>query len=143
MAAVARQHVEIERTKFKPEDIAIAEQLYSKASEILRDTSSKKLLDSVVTTYPQLNRAGCAQLYRAQQETGAEKERLLKDCIQRFESCYYLDGAQVGPLAMFQLANYYRESGLKKEARQLFKEIRRKYADAVSHNGELLANKAY
>jgi hypothetical protein len=141
MVEVAKQHVESERKNFKAEDIAKAEELYSKASRMLSEGDSKRLLDSVVSTYPQLNRAGCAQLYRGQQETGAEKERLLKDCIERFSTCYYLDGAQVGPMAMFRLAFYYRETGREPEARKLFERIRKESPEAVGHDGELLVKK--
>ena len=104
----------------------------------MSDSESKNLLDSIVSAYPQLNRAGCAQLYRAQREAGYEKERLLKDCIDRFYECYYLDGAQVGPLAVLQLASYYKEIGRVHDADKLFKQLRNKSPEAVSHGGTLL-----
>jgi len=140
MRNAARRYMEAERKNFKAEDIAKAEELYQKASKILSEDASKKLLDSVVTTYPQLNRAGCAQLYRAQQEIGPEKERLLKDCMKRFSKCYYGDGAQVGPLAMFQLAFYYQETDRDRDARKLFKQFRDESPEAVSHGGQLLVD---
>ncbi|MBS1585695.1 MAG: tetratricopeptide repeat protein [Bacteroidetes bacterium] len=142
MATIAGRHVMEERQKFKAEDIEKAEELYGRASKIYAQSGkdSKKLLDSVVTLYPQLNRAGCAQLYRAQLESGQEKERLLKDCISRFGSCYYLDGAQVRPLAIFQLASYYRNAGNKESAQKLFDQLRKEYPDAVGHDGGLLVD---
>ncbi len=144
MMQAARQHVESERAKFEPRDIEKAEKLYQKAAQILSTDDSKVLLDSVVAEYPQLNRAGCAQLYRAQQESGQERERLLKDCIERFYTCYYLDGAQVGPLAVFQLAYYYREKGMEEDASILVKRLHtEKNMKAVGHDGELLVDKIY
>ncbi len=141
MMEVARRHVDVEKLNFKSADIQKAEQLYQKAAQLLSNDESKVLLDSVVSIYPQLNRAGCAQLYRAQQEAGELKERLLKDCINRFNTCYYLDGAQVGPLAIFQLAYYYQETERKRDARKLFKQLRHKHPEAVGHDGELLSSK--
>ena len=143
MRKIAREHEDVERKNFKSGDIAKAEELYQKASKILPTSGSeaKKLLDSVVTTYPLLNRAGCAQLYRAQQDTAQEKERLLKDCIARFSTCYYLDGTQVGPLATFELALYYSETGRAHDARKLFKRLRDESPEAVGHDGELLVDK--
>jgi TolA-binding protein len=145
MMKVARQHVEAERQKFKAQDIEKAEELYGEASQMYMQSSkdSKKLLETVVTLYPQLNRAGCAQLYIAQQESGTEKERLLKDCMKRFDACYYLDGTQVGPLATLQLAFYYCQAGKDDDARKLFKQVRDEYPDAVGHDGELLTDKIY
>jgi len=142
MQKVARQYAEAERGKFKPEDIAAAEKMYFRASDMMRrnEPESKKVLDSVVSLYPKLNRAGCAQLYRAQQEADKEKERLLKDCIARYSGCYYMDGAQVGPLAMIQLAYHYRETGRKEDAQKLFDQIRKEYPEAVSHRGGLLVD---
>ena len=142
MMKVARQHMDAERKNFKAEDIQKAEEMYIRASKIMRENGNPKaVLDSVVTMYPQLNRAGCAQLYRAQQETGQEKELLLKDCIARFAACYYGDGAQVGPLAMLQLASYYRQTGRDEEARKLFKRLGKDSPKAVGHDGELLVEK--
>jgi tetratricopeptide (TPR) repeat protein len=136
----AQVRVAYDRQNYEPEDIAKAEKMYVQASEKLSSKESKALLDRVVSEYPRLNRAGCAQLYRAQQEKGAEKERLLKDCIRRFSDCYYLDGTQVGPYAMFQLANYYQQWGRRAEARRLFDRIYDEYPDAVDHRGDLLIN---
>jgi hypothetical protein len=140
MMQVARRHVAEERKKFPPEDIAKAEELYHRAAKELRSPASRPLLDSIVARYPGLNRAGCAQLYRAQQETGAEKERLLLDCIKRFHNCYYLDGTQVGPLATLQLADYYEQEGRAREARRLFRRLRNKSPEAVGHDGALLVS---
>jgi hypothetical protein len=142
MEKVAKEHIAKERDNFKAEDIQSAEEIYKRASKLMRKSEdSKSVLDSVVTIYPQLNRAGCAQLYRAQQETGAEMERLLKDCIARFFNCYYGDGVQVGPLAMFRLAEYYRVNGNVQEAHKLYVEIRKEYPDAVNHSGALLVDR--
>jgi len=141
MMEIAKKHSNQEREKFKADDIAKAEVLYQKGNKMLADERSKKPLDSIVSLYPQLNRAGCAQLYRAQQETGTEKERLLKDCIERFSNCYYGDGAQVGPLAMFQLAYYYRYMSKEAEAEKLFKQLRQQYRGAIGHDGEKLLSK--
>jgi len=142
MAKVALQHMQEERKNFKPEDIQKAEELYLNASKLMRiGRDSKTLLDSVVSTFPQLNRAGCARLYRAQQETGPEKEALLKDCISRFSTCYYGDGAQVGPLAMFDLAEFYQAAGKEEDARGLFRKLRKEYSGSVGHDGILLVDK--
>jgi TolA-binding protein len=142
MQTLARQHMEEERRNFKADDIQKAEELYTRASQIMRDGGdAKKLLESVVSLYPQLNRAGCAQLYRAQQETSREKVLLLKDCIARFSTCYYGDGAQVGPLAMFELAEYYQMAGKERDARELFSKIRKEYSESVGHDGVLLIDK--
>ena len=108
---------------------------------MMQDSASKKMLDSVVSTYPQLNRAGCAQLYRAQQEAGGKKERLLKDCIDRFSNCYYFDGTQVGPFATLQLASYYHQTGRQREARKLLRRLRNESPEAVGHSGELLVTR--
>ena len=141
MARAARARDAADRKKFKSADIAKAEALYQKAAQTGLQDWNKVLLDSVVKRYPQLNRAGCAQLYRAQQEMGEEKVRLLKDCMKRFYNCYYFDGAQVGPLAMYQLAAYYRSAGKKAEADKLFRQISLKCTESVDHTGALLIDK--
>lgn len=138
MIKVVEKREKTERKKYKAEDIAKADQWYFKASRNMYNEDSQKLLDSVVSVYPYLNRAGCAQLYLAQQKEGTEKERLLKDCIDRFYTCYYLDGAQVGPLAMLRLADYYRYNGKSEDAIKLYKKIKHDCPKAVGHDGRLL-----
>ena len=142
MMKVALQRDLADHANFKSEDIAKAEELYVQAARMMRDDRSKPLLDSVVARYPQLNRAGCAQLYRAQQEYGPEKERLLKDCIARFSDWDYFDGTQVGPFAMLQLASYYKQTGRTNEADELFKRLRTESPEAVDHTGTLLVDMA-
>jgi len=142
MTIVAEQHVGAEREVFAKQDIDKAEKLYMRGSRmLLSGEESKKQFDSVVSLYPQLNRAGCAQLYRAQQEVGGEKERLLKDCLARFSNCYYLDGAQVGPLATYQLACYYWNIGRYRDADEFFRQLRKDHPEAVGHDGRLLVDK--
>jgi predicted Zn-dependent protease len=143
MMKVARQHVKAEQEQFGSTELIRAEALYQKGAQLYQsnNTDSKKMLDSVVAEFPLLNRAGCAQLYRAQQEDGAKHEQLLKDCITRFYNCYYLDGAQVGSLALFQLASYYKNANRNDEAQMLFKKLRDQHPEAVGHDGALLINK--
>ena len=142
MEKVARRHMQDERKNFKQEEIQKAEELYTMASELLRNGGNPEtLLDSVVSMYPQFDRAGCAQLYRAQLEKGQEKESLLKDCITRFSNCYYGDGAQVGPLAMLQLAEYDHLVGKEQDAQELVERLRKEYSESVGHDGVLLVDK--
>ena len=139
MMEEARKRVDADRKKFPDTDIRKAEALYQSAMPDYTSDSSQRILESVVSTYPQLNRAGCARLYLARAAEGPEQERLLKDCITRFFDCYYLDGVQVGPFAMFHLWKYYMSSGNKSEAENLLQKIRKDHPDAVDHKGRLLS----
>ncbi len=142
MSKLALQHMRAERQIFKAEDIRKAEELYIRASALVREGgNSEALLDSVVSLYPKLNRAGCARLYRAQMATGDEKIAFLNDCINRFGTCFYGDGAQVGPLAIFELANYYQLIGEGHNAQKLFKQLSKEYPEAIDHNGVLLTDR--
>lgn len=141
MIKAAKEHVAQESKNFASLDLRNAEMLYQRGSNLYPGKESKPLLDSVVLVYPLFNRAGCAQLYRAWQETGSEKERLLNDCIARFFNCYYLDGTQVGPLAKLALGNYYVETGRQREAKAIFRQIEKESPEAVDHDGTLLINK--
>jgi len=141
----ARARAARDSVMYKVADIDRAEALYGRASRLMRsnDAAAGQLLDSIVAVYPGLNRAGCAQLYRAQQENGPEQERLLKDCIDRFGDCYYFDGAQVGPLAMFKLAYYYLKAGQQQKAHELFKRIQMESPEAIDHSSQLLTEQIH
>jgi hypothetical protein len=135
----AHKHVAAERAKFKAEDIARAETLYHRANRQSKPEIRNRLLDSVVILYPQLNRAGCAQLYLAQRaDSNDKREQLLKDCIDRFSECYYLDGAQVGPLAMLQLARLYNATNREPLGQELIKRLRKEHRKAIGHDGRRL-----
>lgn len=138
--ARAAARIAEEREKFGAGEVAEVEAMYVRASRDLSSLGSKAVLDSIVSRYPHLNRAGCAQLYRAQQESGTERERLLKDCIERFSASLYGDGAQVGPLALYQLAIHYEQTGRQAEAARLFTRIRKKHPLAIDHRGLLLVH---
>ena len=59
----------------------------------------------------------------------------------RFSTCYYFDGTQIGPMAIFELATYYRKIGEDRRARELFERLRKESPEAVGHDGELLVDK--
>ena len=141
MSEIAHERDAKDMEKFSREDLARAEQMYQRANRNLADERSKDILDSVVALYPQFNRAGCAQLYRAQRDHGSEKERLLIDCINRFSDCFYMDGTQVGPLAMLYLAAHYQRTDREADARRLIKRLKKECRDAVGHDGKLLVDK--
>jgi hypothetical protein len=138
---LARARMAEDKKRFKAKDIAAAEDMYQKAARNVMNATSTILLKGVVSEYSQLNRAGCAQLYLARHAGDAEKETLLLDCIRRFSNCYYGDGIQVGPYAMFSLAQYYRDFGREEESEKLAARIRKECAAANDHEGRLLVSR--
>jgi len=114
------------------------EQLYQVANKQWRTPEAKESLKTLIAQYPKANRTGCALLYMGQMSSGEEKETYLKQAIKDFGDCFYGDGVQVGAYARYHLGHYYQSIGKKKEAKQLFDEIRKDYPTAVTHKGKAL-----
>jgi len=127
--------------KYSSEQIRDLENLYQVANKNWRSEEAKKSLEELLKKYPDTNRTGCAVLYMAQWAEGEEREKLLKEAMEKFDDCFYGDGVQVGAYARYLLGCYYFDKGEKEKAKTLFNEIFSKYPDAVDHSGELLADK--
>jgi beta-lactamase regulating signal transducer with metallopeptidase domain len=134
------QRHELDRKKYTEEQLAEAEKLYLAMNSKRGSPEYIESLKQMLEKFPDLNRSGCALLYLAQGTTGVESEKYLKDCIQKYNDCYYADGVQVGAYARFWLADYYGKTGENEKAEALRKEIKDNYSDSIDHNGQLLIN---
>jgi hypothetical protein len=94
----------------------------------------------MIKKYPDINRTGCAVLYVAQRSEGDARANYLKQCIEKFNDCYYGDGVQVGAYARLLLAEDYGRNGEQYKAAAVYKEIQAQYADAIDHGGKLLVD---
>jgi beta-lactamase regulating signal transducer with metallopeptidase domain len=108
-----------------------------------RDFGSPECIEALkkfIKKYPGFNRTGCAlsELAGLSNRTSPEVEQYLKECIQKYDDCYWGDGVQVGPFARFGLAEYYKHAGQDDKAEALYKEIKDNYPDALDHKGQLL-----
>ncbi len=94
-----------------------------------------------IKKYPGFNRTGCAlcQLV-GMSSTSQEAEQYFKECIPKYDDCYFEDGAQVGSFARYNLALQYTREGQNDKAEALYKEIKDNYPDSLDHTGQLLAD---
>jgi hypothetical protein len=127
-----------DQAKYTTEQLRDAEQLYQVANQKWGSTEAIESLQTMIKKYPDINRTGCAMLYVAQKSQGDERARYLRDCIEKFNDCFYGDGVQVGAYARFLLAADYLSKGEQDKAAALHKEIQTQYADAIDHSGKLL-----
>ena len=128
------------QNKYTPEQLGEAENLYRVANQKWGSAEANESLQAMIKKYPDIDRTGCAVLYLAQTSQGEERARYLRDCIEKYNDCFYGDGVQVGVYARFLLAQDYKSKGEDKKAEALFPEIKTKYADAIDHNGNLLVD---
>lgn len=124
--------------KYSQEQLGEAERLYQVANRKWGSAEATESLQAMITKYPDINRTGCAVLYVAQMSKGDERARYLRDCIDKYNNCFYGDGVQVGVYARFLLMQDLRSQGEKERAAALEAEIKTKYADAIDHGGHLL-----
>jgi hypothetical protein len=131
---------ELDRTSHTQQQLTEAEGLYQEAAKKWGSPECIEKLKQMVEKFPDINRTGCAVLYLAQNTDGTESEKYLKGCIEKFNDCYYGDGAQVGALARLYLAEYYEKNQESEKAKTLYQDIKDHYSDAIDHQGEFLTN---
>jgi len=134
------QRSDLDRKKYTDEQLTEAEKMYQVANSKWGSPEAIESLKKMVEKFPDLNRTGCALLYLAQTTTGPESEKYFKDCIEKYNDCYYGDGVQVGAYARFCLADYYGKTKENEKAEALYKEIKDDYSDSIDHNGQFLIN---
>ena len=134
------QRCELDRKKYTDEQLTEAEKIYQAGDSKWGTPECIEILKQMLEKYPDINRSGCALLDMAVNTTGPESEKYLKDCIQKYDDCYYGDGVQVGAFARFYLADYYSKTGENEKAEALRKEIKDHYSDSIDHHGQLLIN---
>jgi beta-lactamase regulating signal transducer with metallopeptidase domain len=132
---------DLDRKKYTEEQLTEAENMYAAAESKLRSPESLESVNQMLQKFPDANRTGCLLLELAQTTTGPESEKYFKDCIEKFNDCYYGDGVQVGAYARFWLADYYSKTKEIEKAEALYKEIKDNYSDAIDHNGQFLINR--
>ena len=125
-----------EKTYTRPQMVE-AEKLYQVANKAFGPEARESLL-KMIEKYPDLNRTGCAVLYLGQMSEGADREKFLKQAIEKHGDCMYGDGVVVGAYARFYLGQHYARSGEKAKAAQVFAELQKLYPDAIDHGGRPL-----
>jgi beta-lactamase regulating signal transducer with metallopeptidase domain len=129
---------ELDLKKYTEEQLTEAENMYAAAESKWNSPEYSESVKQMVQKFPDANRAGCLLLEFAQNTTGPDSEKCFKDCIEKYNDCYYGDGVQVGAFARFWLADYYSKTNENEKAAALYKEIKDNYSDAIDHNGQLL-----
>ena len=129
---------ELDLKKYTREQLTEAENMYAAAESKWNSPEYSESVKQMVQKFPDANRAGCLLLEFAQNTTGPDSEKCFKDCIEKYNDCYYGDGVQVGAFARFWLADHYSKTNENEKAAALYKEIKDNYSDAIDHNGQLL-----
>ena len=134
----ARDAWQKDEKEFKRE-LPEMEALYQKANANPRTPENQALLKELIKKYPKSNRAGCAACYIGQfSRDERDAEKYLELAIKEYSGCYYLNGTSVGGWARLLMIGREKQKGDAADAKKLTEEIRKDYADATNHSGELL-----
>ena len=123
---------------YSGKEMSDLEQTYQIGNRTPRSPKAIEALKKVIEKFEKANRAGCAALYLGRWTKGEEQEKYLKLAIEKYSKSYYLDGTSVGGYARLILGSIYQQAGKTAEAQKLFDEVRKDYADAQDHTGELI-----
>jgi hypothetical protein len=126
---------------YSKEEIDEIEDLYQDAKSNRKTRKGQKSLKQLMKKYKRANRTGCAILILAGVLQGRKKEKYLLEAANEYHDCYFGNGVQIGPSALYQLLAYYRKSGDKKKAEEIRKEMNEKYPDSFDDNGYLIVPK--
>ena len=142
----AKVRFEAEGQAFSASDPADIEARYRSAfrSDVLdgltflRLPEAETILQELIRRYPESNRAGCALVLLAQQSTGAQRERFLRQAIEHDRDAWFENGTQVPAVARAMLAIHL--AGLKRfeEAEKLAAELVERFPGAIDQSGATL-----
>ena len=138
--SLARERMLIDAEILTRHDLNLIEKAYHTVNEDIHSEPAQRALAFLIEKYPQANRTGCAILTRAQSISGSEQRSLLQHAIEKYSTCYYADGTQVGPYAQLYLAMLHIKEGHPKEANPLFASLRASHPNAIDHKGQLLSS---
>ena len=130
-----------DETTFTPDQLAEIEALYesNRAMGIVMDVRRRAVaLETLVRTYPQSNRAGCAVIELAKMAKGEARHRLFEQARDRHADAWFDNGAQVGAVALAYLALDLASADRLADAERIAAEIVRRYPDAVDTTGHPL-----
>jgi hypothetical protein len=135
-----KERREADKLLYSQDDLKAVEVLYQKvvankdSPDVLMDCA-----DAMIAKYPKANLTGCAVFKTACSCKDADSVKYFKIAIADYGDCFFSGGAQVGPLARFNLAKIYINLKNDEEAAALLEEIKAKYPDAVFFDGKGMA----
>jgi len=137
----ANHRFQLDQKNYNAQQMVQIESLYQQVSKTRAGSPERvAAVNKLTDQFPDANRTGCAMLYVAQGATGAEAEKYFQACIQKYGSCFYGDGVQVGAYARYGLAEYYKKNQQLDKAEALRNEIKEQFPDSVDHSGKLLVD---
>lgn len=105
-------------------DYATAKELPWKSAE--QQQAYQRLLEQ----YPQSNQAGCACYELGEITTGVQRNAYLRRAMDEFADCWFYNGTQVGPAAMYMLVLEYRRLH-DATAEKLERDLKARYPQAI------------
>jgi beta-lactamase regulating signal transducer with metallopeptidase domain len=124
-----------------PAEVAEVEKAYQASEVNFGSPACVQAHKLFISKYPGFNRTGCALCELGGMSTfGPDAEQYFKECIQKYDDCYWEDGVQVGSFARYDLIIDYQHTGQNDKAEALGQEIKRDYPAALDHGGQLLAD---
>ena len=136
--ALARERMLIDAEFLSRLDLNLIEKVYHTANQDWKSDKAKQAVALLTVKFPRANRTGCAVLNRAQSAKGDEQLALLNQAIEKYATCYFLNGVQVGPYARLYLGMRYKKEEKNDEAAKQFKILRTTYPNAIDYKGQLL-----
>jgi len=135
----ARERIALDRRNYAPAELSKIELLFAEIERDVDSPAARNNLKTLIHQYRNANRTGCAFLKVGQLSRGPERAAYLKKAINEFSDCYFANGAQVGALAHFILAQYYTIDNKPVEARDILARLKKNFPEAIDHNDRLLS----
>jgi hypothetical protein len=130
--------IDKDKSKYGIKAFQDAETIHLTLQQNPTSPQAKEILRQLVTQYPQMNFTGTAFLTMAEKQSGSAKEEALREAIEKYNDCYYIDGVQVGAYARYLLVLHYRNTGKKSSADAIMNQIKQYFPEAIDHQGNLL-----
>jgi len=126
LRSVARQRMALDARRFGERASRQIEDDYQAIRRMPGPSEQRKAAcQKFLAAYGQSNRAGCICFELGAQGSDDEALQLLKLAGTKYADCWFGNGTQVGPSAVYALARYYRRKGNVPEAAKYEAELQR------------------
>ena len=126
---------------YSREELRIIESLYHQASQEWASDKTKELVKSLEIQFPRANRTGCAVLRHTLTLSGDEKTDQLIMVNNRYKSCYFPDGVNIGAFSQLVLIMEYMKYKKVQSAQKEIEKLKKDHPHAIDHQGILLLDR--
>jgi TolA-binding protein len=140
MQRCSRERRDAEKKVFSEAELTELDTLFKAATQQWNKPEGEAALAALAEKFPKADRTGAAYLQVGQMRKDEQGEAFLRLAAEKYPDACNLAGVRIAPVARFMLGMRLWNGNRKDEARTIFEDLRKNFADAVGPRGNLLVD---